>query len=200
MTATEVAEACRVAHERLTALPPAFHYHDVTHTFRVVLPAARRYARAERLDEREQGLAVVAAAMHDVGFVETYQGHEAAGARLAERTLGEMGVDPEEIAAVTGMILATRLPQRPHNALERIVADADLDVLGRTDFLQLNGLLREELALRGQALSDAEWFGRQVEFLLQHRYFTDSARRARGARKAVNLARLEQLLRRAMLS
>jgi len=200
MTAAEVAEASRIAHDRLATLTEAFRYHDIAHTFRVVLPAARRYARAERIDARDQGLVVVAAAMHDVGFVETYEGHEAAGARIAERTLAALKVDPAEIAAVTGMILATRLPQRPHTALERIVADADLDVLGRTDFLELNGRLREELALRGQVASDAEWFGRQVEFLLQHRYFTDSARRARGARKAVNLARLEQLLRRAKLS
>lgn len=200
MTAAAVARACRMAHDSLATLPDAFRYHDVTHTFRVVLPAARRYARAQGLDARHKGLVVVAAAMHDVGFVETYQGHEAAGARIAERTLGALEVDLEEIGAITGMILATRLPQRPHTALERIVADADLDVLGRTDFLELNDRLREELALRGQAVSDAEWFGSQVEFLRQHRYFTDGARRARGARKAVNLARLEQLLRRASLS
>ena len=41
--------------------------------------------------------------------------------------------------------MATKFPQDPHNLLEEIICDADLDFLGRTDFYPIGNSLFEEL-------------------------------------------------------
>jgi uncharacterized protein len=92
------------------------------------------------------------------------------------------------------MIMATRLPQTPHTLLERILADADLDVCGRDDFLVLNHCLRAELAALGSASSDREWFSGQLSFLRAHQYWTAAARASRDQGKHMNIAALERLL------
>jgi predicted metal-dependent HD superfamily phosphohydrolase len=127
-------------------------------------------------------------------MLEAYQGHEAVSARIARTELVRLGFDEDEIRAVEGMIMATRMPQHPRNAAERVVADADLDVLGRPDFLAINRRLRDELERREGPITDPGWYGRQAAFLRRHRYFTSTARRRRGPRKGVNLAQLEALL------
>ena len=50
------------------------------------------------------------------------------------------------------------------------MADADLDVLGRDDFMLCNNNLRNELALLGQEFSDFEWCASQLQFLKSHTY------------------------------
>jgi uncharacterized protein len=92
------------------------------------------------------------------------------------------------------MIMATRLPQTPHTLLECILADADLDVCGRDDFLVLNRCLRAELAASGSASSDHEWYSSQLSFLRAHHYWTAAARASRDEVKHTNIAALERLL------
>jgi uncharacterized protein len=92
------------------------------------------------------------------------------------------------------MIMATRLPQTPHTLLECILADADLDVCGRDDFLALNRCLRAELAATGNVTSDREWYSEQLSFLRAHRYWTAAARYGRDQVKRANIAALERLL------
>lgn len=190
-----VARAERAARALLRGLPAALTYHDVRHTFDIVLPAARRYAAAEGLDRRQRGLVSVAAAFHDTGFAERYEGHEAVSADVAGRTLGTLGFAAADIDAVRRMILATRVPQAPETLAEMVLADADLDVLGREDFWEANLDLRRELAQRGEAYTDDEWLERQIAFVEAHRYFTAAARKARGRQERANLARLRSLLR-----
>jgi hypothetical protein len=76
------------------------------------------------------------------------------------------------------------------------MADADLDLLGRDDYMTLNQALRGELTVRGTLSSDEEWYSSQLEFLRSHRYFTASARALRAAGKRRNiqalLARLDR--------
>ena len=100
----------------------------------------------------------------------------------------------EQIGAIVGMIMATRLPQSPRTPLEQLLADADLDVLGRPDFLERNALLRAELAAYGAPVSDAEWYAGQLSFLRQHRYWTPMAEELRAAAKRQNIAALERIL------
>src|SRR5436309_16127441 len=72
--------------------------------------------------------------------------HERASAQIAAAILPNYGYTPAHIQAICGMIMATKLPQAPHTLLEQIVADADLDVLGRPDFVTRNQDLHTELA------------------------------------------------------
>jgi predicted metal-dependent HD superfamily phosphohydrolase len=134
----------------------------------------------------------VAAAFHDVGFIYRLEGHEIAGARVAAQTLPDYGFSSGQIETVMAMILATRLPQRPYNLLEEILADSDLDVLGRDDYFARNELLRREMAAYGRTLTDEEWRLEQLDFLRSHVYFTATARKLRQPGKERNIAKIEQ--------
>jgi uncharacterized protein len=113
--------------------------------------------------------------------------HEMVGAQYANSILPQFGYSPEQIKVVEGIILATRIPQMPQNLLEEIVADADLDSLGRVDFWNRSLALRTEMAMLGSYFTDQEWCERQRGFLRQHHYFTVSARRLRDDQKQNNL-------------
>ena len=89
--------------------------------------------------------------------------------------------------------LATRLPQTPRTLLEKILADADLDVLGRADFLEWNAALRAELAAVGSVQSDSQWYQSQIQFVRHHDYQTPAARALRQAGKEANIVALTHL-------
>lgn len=186
-----------IAHalDRLTSeLLPAFLYHDITHTSDDVLPNVERLARLSDCTAEETALLCVAAAFHDLGLVETRTAHELASMRMAAQILPSFGLTGGQIEQVMGMILATRLPQMPRTSAEGLLADADLDVLGRDDFMPRNQALRAELAHFGQHFSDQEWYGSQLKFVEQHVYFSASARAQRNAGKQANAEQLRALL------
>jgi uncharacterized protein len=175
-------------------LSPVLCYHSVVHTRDDVVVAVERLAAQEGVVGQELLLLRTAAYFHDLGFVEQRDQHELIGARVASEALPRFGYRPEQIAQIQGMILATRLPQTPHTPLECILADADLDVCGRADFLALNRCLRAELAAAGSTTSDREWYRGQISFLQAHRYWTAAARATRDRVKHANIAALAQLL------
>jgi predicted metal-dependent HD superfamily phosphohydrolase len=169
-------------------LPPYLTYHNLWHTEQDVMPAAERLGRRCGLPEAQAQALQVAAAYHDIGFVEALVEHERASARIAAASLPGFGFSEQLIEQITGMIAATRLPQSPRNLLEQIMADADLDVLGRADFFQRNAALRAETAARGTVFADRVWLEDQVRFLSEHRYFTPAARSLRDEGKRQHLA------------
>ncbi len=90
--------------------------------------------------------------------------------------------------------MATKMPRTPETRLEEILADADLDNLGRSDFLQRSLDLRKEWGTFGRQWTDQEWYISQLEFMAGHRYFTASARQLREAQKQQNMQQLRQAL------
>jgi CheY-like chemotaxis protein/class 3 adenylate cyclase/predicted metal-dependent HD superfamily phosphohydrolase len=175
-------------------LPPELTYHNLAHTRDDVLPAAQRLAALVGLGEDETRLLETAAAFHDLGFTVQRQEHERLAAETAARVLPGFGFSPGQIAAIQGMIMATQLPQSPRTPLEEILADADLDVLGREDFWQRNQCLREELAASGTPLDDERWIGSQLQVLSRHHYWSAAARALRDAGKQRNIEGLRALL------
>jgi hypothetical protein len=101
---------------------------------------------------------------------------------------------PDQVDLVARLILSTRLPQQPQTLLECILADADLDSLGRLDFLPRSMALHKELTSFGAAIPLKEWYRRQLQFLCQHHYFTTSASQQRNQGKQNNIALLQSLL------
>lgn len=178
-------------HRLRDELPAALIYHSPWHTEGDVMPAADRLARDEGVDEAARRLLAVAAAYHDIGYIEKAEGHELIGLRVVAETLPRFGFDPPRIERIQGLILATRLPQRPNDRLEEILADADLDGLGREDFAERSEALRREMAVLGESVAPEEWARRQLEFLRAHRYFTAVARARRDEGRQRNIALLE---------
>lgn len=191
MSRPDVAAAERYAVERLShELDPRFCYHSLWHSLDEVLPASLHLAQLEGLDAPTTDLVRTAALFHDLGFVIRLETHEAAGAEIARQALPGFGYRPEQVEQVAGMIFATRLPQRPTTVAERVIADADLDVLGRDDFCERNRILLRELTSFELASSPQDWMVAQLRFLGEHRYFTASARQLRDEGKRRNLEEL----------
>jgi uncharacterized protein len=184
--------------ERLThELARELTYHSIWHTCDDVVPAVERLAQRSGVVGDQLLLLRTAAYYHDIGFIEQRDGHEAAGVRIAQSILPQCGYTANDIAIVGAGIMATRLPQSPRTLLEQLLADADLDVLGRADFLQRNHALRTELAFYGADVSDAVWYRGQIQFLSQHRYWTTAAMELRNPGKQHNLIALQALLKEA---
>ena len=98
-------------------LAPELTYHSFSHTNDDVLPAALRLASACGMGEAETRLIEISAAYHDTGFLVQHNDHERAGVNLVARVLPGFGFSLGQVSAVQGMILATRLPQRPQTLL-----------------------------------------------------------------------------------
>lgn len=178
-------------------LPERFVYHSLEHTRDNVYPTAMRIAELEGISGRALCLLRTATYFHDLGFSEapyTPQNHEIRGSAIAQQILPTFGYSDDDIRVIQGMILATKLPQTPKTLLERIIADADLSVLGQRDFLKQNRALRAELESGGMNTDDQRWLTGQYNFLSGHRYFTRAARQLLSAQKAVNLASLRTLI------
>ncbi len=176
-------------------LAPYLIYHNLAHTRDDVLPAATRLAVLTGLHGESLLLLQTAAVYHDLGFIEQASGHEAVSVRIAIETLPRFGYNRAQIQVVADIIVATRLPQTPKDLLGELLADADLDVLGREDFLEAELRLRLELAAQGIHLTDEEWYIDQLDFLESHSYFTAAARFLRAGKKQENIERLKALLK-----
>lgn len=113
---------------------------------------------------------------------------------IARETLPGYGYRREDIGKICGMIMATQIPQSPANHLENILADADLDYLGRDDFFTIGDTLFEELKQIGILLTERDWNQLQVRFLEAHRYFTDYSIANRKPQKNIYLNNLKKSL------
>lgn len=168
-------------------LSPTLFYHSVWHTRDEVVPRVEWLAKREDVSQEARSLVKIAAYFHDLGFIQQRDGHERASAQLAREVLPGFGYTPDQVEDIAGIILATQLPQNPHTLLEEIMADADLDVLGRNDFFVRNRALHAEIISGGEEISVAAWLAGQVRMLRQHHYFTATARQDRAQRKQQNL-------------
>lgn len=188
-------QAIQYAKRRLeTELNPALVYHGLGHTQDEVVPAVQTLSRMEGLEREDADLLLTAAWFHDLGFIEQALHHELISARISAEALPGFGFNPEQVERVRWAILATALPQSPQTLFEQILTDADLDMLGREDFLLRNADLRQELAYAGKHFEDAEWFRGQLKFIETHEYFTASAHALRDAGKLKNIAALKDIL------
>jgi uncharacterized protein len=177
-----------------TELSPLLAYHNLAHTRDDVLPAARRLAEMEHIQGEGLLLLLTAACYHDTGFIEQYFLNEGIAAKIATDTLPGFGYSPEQVQVITGIILATRMPQTPHNLLEQVMADADLDSLGRPDYWELRVALRREYELFLGPVSETTWLRSQLEFIRNHQYFTPSARALREEKKQEHIRELLQMI------
>jgi uncharacterized protein len=176
-----------------TELPEYLHYHNVEHTTDVV-NACKLLAKLENLSDRDTQLLLTAACYHDAGFLSCIDGHEVVSCKIVGQVLPGYGYTADEIATICSTIMATRMPQTPVNKLGELLADADLDYLGRDDFFGLSCRLYSELVVLNDLTSEEEWDRIQVEFLKTHRYFTISAQQLRRAKKVEHLEQLKAKL------
>ena len=156
-------------------LPAYLHYHNVSHTSDVI-EASVKLAQSENVMGDDLVLLKTAALFHDAGYIETYSGHEEISVQMAQKWLPEFDYNPEQIAKISQMILATKISNSPVNILEEILCDADLYYLGTSKYEETADKLFRELKDAGFVKDRHDWYRHQLKFLLGHKYHTMSAR------------------------
>ena len=174
-------------------LPNNLYYHNIKHTTDAIYRVTDIGIK-EKVSEEDLLLLRCAALFHDTGFMVSYDNNEAIGANLAQQFLARYKFTREQIDVVKGIINATKVPQNPHNLLEEIMCDADLDYLGRPDFIPISQNLFRELFERNKIDSIEQWNRMQYKFITEHQYFTETAKRNGEPGKKQVLKELKELI------
>lgn len=174
-------------------LPANLYYHNVKHTLDFIY-VAEEIGRNEGINEEEMLLLKCAAVFHDAGFIVSYDDNEKIGAKMAEETLQKNNFSPTQIETVKRLIIATKMPTKPIDLLEKIMCDADLDYLGRPDFIPISQNLFRELFERNKISTIDQWNKMQYKFIENHDYFTLTARKNRDMGKKLVLKELKEMV------
>jgi len=174
-------------------LPKHLYYHNYKHTIDVTI-GVEILGDGEGVGEEDMLLLKTAALFHDFGQVEGAVGHEERSCKIAEGILPDFGYDDDQIETIKGIIMATKLPPQPKTLLQEIIADADLDYLGRRDMVPVSDTLYQELKVQGLIGSFNDWNKLQVKFLSVHNFFTETARNMRAVNKEKQIERIISLI------
>jgi len=174
-------------------LPKHLYYHNVKHTVDVVTEV-ELIGWGEGVSDEEILLLKTAALFHDAGHIIAYDNHEYYGTQMAREYLPQYNYTSEQINRICEIIMATKLPPRPKNLLERIICDSDLDYLGRVDFIPVSNTLFEELKEISKIDSFNNWNKLQLKFISGHQYFTKTAQSLREVNKQKQIERIMQLI------
>lgn len=174
-------------------LPDYLCYHNVKHTIDVI-NQAELIGYGEGVDDEAILLLKTAALFHDAGHIIGYDNHEFYGVQLAKEYLPQFKYNQEEIDQIADLIMATKIPPDPQNILEKIMCDADLDYLGRSDFIPVSNTLYKELKKQDKIGDINEWNKMQLKFISRHNYFTETALSLREVNKQKQIERIKELI------
>ncbi|MGB5228036.1 MAG: HD domain-containing protein [Eudoraea sp.] len=172
-------------------LPNYLSYHSLDHIIDVA-NVCNDYIEYYNIPEEMAILIRIAAICHDYGFVVSPLNHE-------ERSIIEIQplltpiLTSEEIDIINGMIRATKVPQEPKTFYEQILADADLDYLGRKDYNNISAKLFKEYLHFDIVSNRIEWLDLQISFLEKHKFHTDFAKKNREKLKFEKIKELKSL-------
>lgn len=154
-------------------LPEHLTYHTLGHIIDVA-NVCNHYIDYYMISDRVARLIRIAAVAHDYGYIYTPVEHEERSIKEVRPMLKDFSED--EIKQIEGMIRATKVPQSPHNLYEEILADADLDYLGRKDYGKISEGLFKEFLHFGVVKNENDWLELQIKFLENHHFHTDWAK------------------------
>ena len=174
-------------------LSPQLTYHGFHHTIDVLEVAAELCGHLD-ISPKDTILVKTAALFHDSGFTVSNVNHEETGCQIARDNLPRYDYSQEDIEKICGMIMATKIPQTPKTPLEEILADADLDYLGRNDFKPIGDTLFEELKTFNVIKTEEDWNRLQIRFLEGHGFFTSYNLKHRQPIKLTHLAELKEIV------
>lgn len=174
---------------------PNYQYHSPEHTFQVVEMVVDIGYRCQ-LKEGEIQVLQLAGWLHDLGYLEVYDGHEAVSMKMAEEFLTSQGLDRDILLMVLDLIEATRLDQEPRNMLEKVIKDADLYNLSTPDALDNSEKIRWEWKyFCNREFSDEGWDEFNYKFFNNHEYFTEYARETLEPLKQEHVKRLKKRIK-----
>lgn len=179
----------------LEEMNPNYQYHSPEHTFQVV-DMVEEIGSKSMLKAGEIQVLVLAAWLHDLGYLEVYDGHEAVSMTMAAAFLTEQKLAPDLIEVVVKLIEATRLDQEPRNVLERVIKDADLYNLSTPDALDNSEKIRWEWKFfTNREFSDEGWDEFNYNFFNTHEYYTDYGKEVLEPLKQEHVKRLKKRIK-----
>ncbi len=170
--------------------PSHLTYHTLSHTYDVANVCCGYIDRYD-IDDTNANLLRIAAICHDIGYLVGSQGHEEVSIEMVRPFL-EPVLEKEHLEQVNNMIRATKVPQQPKTFFEEILADSDMDYLGRKDYDEKSGLLYLEFLRDGLIKDGKDWLELQIRFLENHTYFTPYAKEYRAPQKNKKILELRQ--------
>ena len=157
-------------------LPAKLTYHSLRHT-EAVVSECRALAPAANLGPDDTEALLLAAWFHDTGYLDVYDGHELRSQERAAAWLAAHGVAPARVQLINELIGATHREATPTTELQKLLVDADLSNLARSDFHASAELLRTEWELvLGKTYSSREWAEQQLDFMLVHKYHSEAGK------------------------
>ena len=157
-------------------LPTNLYYHNSKHTTDVIY-CVEDLCKKENVSEEDLLLLKCAALFHDMGFLISSEEHEEASVKIAREQLKTYNFSEQQITTICRLIISTKQPINPKDMLEKIICDADLNYLCRSDFVPISKNLFRELNERGIVSSEEEWNKKQYNFIKNHCYFTETAKK-----------------------
>lgn len=175
-----------IIHKLENELPDHLSYHNINHT-KYVIEKSIELSKLEGLDEEKTNLLKLSALFHDAGFLVNNIEHEAISCEIAKNILHEYGYAISDISKICELIMATKIPQSPKSLSAKILCDADLYYLGSDNYLMFAEKLFEENKALGIIENRRAWEDKQMDFLENHHYFTNSANKLLNKSKIENL-------------
>ena len=168
-------------------------YHNLSHTLKVHR-AAVELGKSIGLPRADMEILEVATLFHDVGFTETYEGHEAVSSQIARKFLEGENYPKDKLERVLHLIDATYPQKNPVTTLEQVIKDADLSNLASEHYLEiLEGLRLEWEKFLNASYTDQEWYKLNYKFIKKHQFYTLAARDLYGAQWEVNRQKIKDL-------
>ena len=176
-------------------LPDQFVYHNLDHTLEVV-SAAAEIASQSNVSDNDLEVLLIAAYLHDIGYVQNSEMHEEHSIILSRQFLNEIGVDKNYIEKVIGCIEATKMPQNPKTLIQKVLCDADLYHLSSGQYFEKAELLRNEFStIEKDNITETEWLDMSSVFIDNHNYWTDYGKQMLAPGKAKNLKKIKKRIK-----
>lgn len=198
MIETELVRKAKVYAEEIlnNKLPKSCVYHNLGHT-QEVAQAAQEIGAASNLTSDQMETVLIAAWLHDIGYLNGPKDHEKESAIIAVKLLRDWNASEKKAEDVQRTILATVMPQAPQDIMGQVLCDADLHHLAKTDVRDRAKRLREEMAITKNVhfASDDEWLQANLKFMKNHEYFTEYGKNVLQPLKKQNIKRLKNELK-----
>jgi len=156
-------------------LPQELKYYDIKHTIDVSI-AVEILGASENLNDDELLLLKTAALFHDTGIIYGYRNHEKNSVEISKRFLKSAAFSDAQIQVIENLILSTQNPIKANNILEKILCDADLEYLGRPDFIEIINAKFFDINLNNQNFEYLQWLNYNIEILNKYDFYTESAK------------------------
>jgi len=175
-------------------LPENLYFHNINY-LKEVYNTVKLYSCAETLTDEDILILHTAALIMDIGYIYTYDDHEAKSIEFAKKILPSFKYKEDQIIKITQLIELTKGLRKPETTEEKIIIDAEMTYLSRADYPELIMKLYQEMVEYDKIGSIEEWINMQIVLLSNHIYYTPVANKLRDVLPEQQIEKLLKFLK-----